>query len=168
VLRTAGNSDLLMQLSGPISDHLRLSGGIRYNTGDADIAQSNIGASYRLGAGKVINADYRHSNPRYGSNMRTLDASFQWPLMPKLYGVGRINYAFVEKRVAESLLGFEYNPGCWSLRSVMQRLATTNTASSNIFFIQLELRGLTQLGPNPLEVLQRNISGYRKSDEILP
>lgn len=164
--RTAGNSDLLMQLSGPVNSRLRLSGGVRYNTNDSDIAESNIGATYTVGTGRVINADYRHSNPRYGSNLRSMDASFQWPLMPKVYGVGRINYSLADNRLTEGLLGFEYNPGCWSLRGVIQNLALSDTKSTKLFFLQLELRGLTQLGPNPLEVLKRNISGYQKSDDI--
>jgi len=49
---------------------------------------------------------------------------------------------------------------------VMQRLATAQNDESNAFFLQLELRGLTKLGPNPLDILTRSISGYAKSDEF--
>jgi LPS-assembly protein len=45
-------------------------------------------------------------------------------------------------------------------------LATTENEESNAFFLQLELRGLTKLGPNPLDILKRSISGYAKSDEF--
>ena len=48
--------------------------------------------------------------------------------------------------------------------SSMRRLIT----ASNAFYLQLELRGLTRLGPNPLDVLKRSITGYAKSDEFDP
>jgi LPS-assembly protein len=78
-----------------------------------------------------------------------------------------MNYSFHDDRLVEGLLGFEYNAGCWSLRGVAQRLATTTDKASNAFYLQLELRGLTRLGQNPLLLLERSISGYTKSDEIL-
>lgn len=165
--RATNSSDILATASAPINARLRLNAGLRYSSADHSIAQGNLGGVYNGGTGKRINADYRYTDPRYGA-LKSLDISFQWPLKPQWYAVGRANYAFVEKRLAEGLIGFEYNPGCWSLRGVVQQLATTTNTANTAFFLQLELRGLTQLGPNPLDVLKRNISGYVKSDDILP
>ncbi|TSA22575.1 MAG: LPS-assembly protein LptD [Betaproteobacteria bacterium] len=165
--RATDASDVLATASAPINARLRLSGGLRYSSADHVLAQGNLGGVYDGGPGKRINADYRYTDPRYGA-LKSLDISFQWPIKPQWYAVGRANYAFVEKRLAEGLIGFEYNPGCWSLRGVIQQLATTTTTANTAFFLQLELRGLTQLGPNPLDVLKRNISGYTKSDDITP
>jgi LPS-assembly protein len=38
---------------------------------------------------------------------------------------------------------------------------------TSAFFVQLELHGLTKLGPNPLDILKRSITGYVQSSEIL-
>jgi LPS-assembly protein len=118
----------------------------------------------------VFNADYRYTKDATNkeNSINQIDLSAQWPLAPKWYGVSRFNYSFRDSRLVEGLGGFEYNAGCWSLRGVLQRLATTEDTASNAFYLQLELRGLTRLGPNPLDVLKRSITGYAKSDEFDP
>lgn len=164
--RGGDSTDLLAHVSGQINSRVRILGGIQFNTDDGDTVKTNLGYTYRDGKGKLFNADYRFTNDKYAAGVDQLDFSWQWPLKPLWYSVGRINYSFQESRLVEGLLGFEYNPGCWSLRGVVQRLATSEAEASNAFFLQLELRGLTKLGPNPLEILKRSIPGYAKSDEF--
>ncbi len=164
--RSAKSTDLLTLVSGQVNDKLRLAAGVQYNTDDGILAKANLGGSWREGAGRVFNVDYRYTNKRYAAPLNQVDLSAQWPLAPKWYGLGRINYSMLDSRLVEGLVGVEYNAGCWSLRSVIQRLRTTENTVSNAFFLQLELRGLTKLGPNPLDILKRSISGYAKSDEF--
>ena len=149
-----------------MNDKLRIGAGLQFNTDDGALAKANFGGSWREGPGRVLNADYRYTNSRYATALNQIDLSAQWPLAPKWYGMGRLNYSLQDSRLVEGLAGVEYNAGCWSLRGVVQRLATTQSTESNAFFLQLELRGLTKLGPNPLEILKRSISGYAKSDEF--
>ncbi len=160
--RSANSSDILAILSGQVTNRLRLSGNLQYSADLGETARFGLGAFYRDGPGRVFNADYRYAQ----ESLDQIDLSAQWPLAPKWYGIGRLNYSFRDSRVIEALGGFEYNAGCWSLRSVMHRLALTQTETSNAFFIQLELRDLTKLGPNPLDLLKRSIPGYAKSDEF--
>ena len=166
VARDGNNTDLLALVTGQLTDQLRISSGFQFNTDNRDLAKANIGGSWRGGPGKVLNADYRYTNEKYATAVNQVDLSAQWPLAPKWYGMGRLNYSIEDSRLAEGLAGVEYNAGCWSLRGVVQRLATANNEASNAFFLQLELRGLTKLGPNPLDILKRSISGYAKSDEF--
>jgi LPS-assembly protein len=163
-LRGKDSTDLLASISGQLTPRLSVRAGLQYDTAESDLSRANLGAGWRDGPGRVINADYRYT---LGS-LNQIDLSFQWPIAPRWHGLGRLNYSVRDSRLVEGLAGFEYNAGCWSLRAVMQRLATTETTANNAFFLQLELRGLTRLGPNPLEVLQRNISGYVQSSEIEP
>ena len=164
----ADTSDLIAQISGQITDKWRIQAGLQWSTSEDDVVKANLGGAYRAGPGRVFNADYRYTKDVVtpDNSVNQIDLSAQWPLAPKWYGVGRLNYSFEDSRIVEGLAGLEYNAGCWSLRGVMQRLATTENDSSNAFFLQLELRGLTKLGPNPLSVLKRSISGYEKSDEF--
>ncbi len=164
--RGGDSTDLLLQVSGQVTDRWRLTSGLQFNTDDGETVKANLGGNYRAGPGRVFNVDYRYINDRYAAGLDQLDVSWQWPLKPKWYGLGRINYSFQESRLVEGLLGFEYNAGCWSLRGVAQRLATSEKDVTDAFFLQLELRGLTALGPNPLDVLKRSITGYAKSDEF--
>lgn len=167
-VRGANVTDLLAQVSGQLTDRWRVDSGFQYNPDDGELVRANFGATYRAGPGRLINADLRYINENYGAGLNQLDLSWQWPIKPGWYGLGRINYSFYDNRLVEGLLGFEHNAGCWSLRGVMQKLATTANQSSQAFYLQLELHGLTQLGPNPLEVLKRSITGYTKSDEFDP
>ncbi len=164
--RGGDSTDLLLQVFGQVTDRWRLTSGLQFNTDDGETVKASLGGNYRAGPGRVLNLDYRYINDRYAAGLDQLDVSWQWPLKPKWYGLGRINYSFRESRLVEGLLGFEYNAGCWSLRGVAQRLATSEKDVTDAFFLQLELRGLTALGPNPLDVLRRSISGYAKSDEF--
>ncbi|MEW6678814.1 MAG: LPS-assembly protein LptD [Pseudomonadota bacterium] len=164
--RSRNSTDLLAMVSGQLNDQLSFSSGMQFNSSNGDLAKANFGASWRDGPGRVLNADYRYANERYATALNQVDLSAQWPLSPKWYGMGRLNYSIEDSRLVEALAGVEYNAGCWSLRGVVQRLATTENDESNAFFLQLELRGLTKLGPNPLDILKRSISGYVKSDEI--
>lgn len=168
--RGSNVTDFLAQASGQITDRWRLATGIQYNPDDGELARANAGAHYQQGPGRVVNLDLRYINDLYTANqnegINQVDLSWQWPLQARWYSVGRLNYSFKDDRLVEGLLGFEYNAGCWSLRGVAQQLAITSDKSSNAFYLQLELRGLTRLGVNPLDVLKRSISGYSKSDEI--
>ncbi|NTV95952.1 MAG: LPS-assembly protein LptD [Thiobacillus sp.] len=164
--RGSNVTDILAQVSGQVTDRWRVDSGFQYNPDDGELARANLGTTYRAGPGKLVNLDLRYINERYGTALNQLDLSWQWPLNPQWHALGRINYSFYDDRLVEGLLGFEYNAGCWTLRGVVQKLVTTTAASSNAFFLQLELQGLTQLGPNPLEVLKRSITGYTKSDEL--
>ncbi len=162
VPRGGNSTDLIAIVAGQLTPKLRLSSSVQFNTDNGELAKANFGGSWRDGPGRVFNADYRYTQ----DSINQIDLSFQWPLKPRWYGVGRLNYSLEDARLVEGLAGFEYNAGCWSLRGVMQQLATTSNTSSSAFFLQLELRGLTKLGPNPLDVLKRSISGYAKSDEF--
>lgn len=78
-----------------------------------------------------------------------------------LYTVGRVNYSLRDSRVTDSILGFEYDAGCWILRLVGERLSTGRSEATTHLLLQLELVGLSRLGSNPLRVLKDNIPGYR-------
>ena len=54
------------------------------------------------------------------------------------------------------------------VRAVAHRFITATQQESTSFQIQLELTGLSRIGINPLETLRQNITGYRRSDEIVP
>jgi peptidyl-prolyl cis-trans isomerase SurA len=75
--------------------------------------------------------------------------------------VGRVNYSMKDSRVTDSMLGLEYDAGCWIARVVAERLSTGRSEATTHIQLQLELVGLSRLGSNPLKVLKDNIPGYR-------
>lgn len=124
------------------------------NTGRNE--RGNIGMSYAPSLGKRFNAGYRYTR----DNIDQFDISAQWPLTRQWSGVGRWNYSLMENRAIETLAGLEYNDGCWAVRMVGQRFATSPSQTTSSLFLQLELTGLGRLGSNPLDLLSRKVPGY--------
>jgi LPS-assembly protein len=79
------------------------------------------------------------------------------------YSVGRLSYSARDARLTDSLLGMEYDAGCWVGRVVAQRVSVGRTQATTRIMFQLELIGLSRisLGSNPLKALKDNIPGYR-------
>mgnify|MGYP006212491627 CR=1 FL=1 len=63
--------------------------------------------------------------------------------------------------VVDSLLGLEYDAGCWIGRIAFERKqSTVSTATSRLLF-QLEFIGLARVGASPLSALRNNIPRYQ-------
>ena len=107
----------------------------------------------------MINAEYRYLRDSF----KNMDVSSQWPLSLRWYGVGRVSYSLLDKKVLESLIGLEYKADCWVFRMGAQRFVTAAQTTSTPIFFQLELNGLSKLGfGNPLESFYKSIPGYTR------
>lgn len=96
-----------------------------------------------------------------------IDLAVQWPLSDKIYALLRQNYSFHDQKFIESLAGFEYHAGCWTLRAVAQRYTRDRDQGDETnFFLQLELNGLGGIGSSPLSELQRSIPGYQTRSPV--
>ncbi|MDA8382868.1 MAG: LPS-assembly protein LptD [Betaproteobacteria bacterium] len=165
-LRTRHTSDVLSEVSGPITTMWNLYGLWEYNPQVRGTAQYDIGTHFTPAPGRVINFDYRYSAATLLPTpaMRMIDVSSEWPITRRITGLMRWNYDFLGARLLEGLAGIEYNGGCWALRLVANHIQTTTSQASNSFFVQLELNGLS-IGENPLDVLRSNIAGYAKTND---
>jgi LPS-assembly protein len=158
-------SDLLAGLSGRLSSRWWVDNHIDYDSDLRRVRSESFNVRYSPAAGKVINLGYRlnrdPSNP-----FKQVDVSGLWPLTDRWYAVARANYSLPDSKLVEGLVGLEYNSCCWSLRMGAHHFTTTEQTTSDGIFLQLELRGLTSLGNNALEVLRRTIPGYVKTSDI--
>ena len=154
-------SDLLLSASGRLNPIWSIDSALEYNEGTHRIVTANYGVQWKPGEKRVLNTEYRYER----GSFELLNLSGQWPIAQRFYGVGRISYSLPERRNTENLLGMEYNADCWVLRMVVQRFATASRNATTSFFLQLELNGLSKLGPNPLEALSKNIPGYQKVNQ---
>ena len=163
----AGNvsrSDFLAALSGQVSDRWTLDSGFQYSASRRQFQKTNVSARYNAEGGRLLNFSYRFTR----ESLKQIDVSTQWPfgrMAPAWTLVARANYSLRDARLIEGLFGVEYNQGCWEFRLVAHRFATAAEKYSNSIQFQLELKGLSKLGVNPLETLKQNIPGYRRSDD---
>ena len=61
-----------------------------------------------------------------------------------LYSVGRVNYSTRDSRLTDSIVGLEYDAGCWIGRVVVERLSTGRSEATTRLLLQLELVGLSR------------------------
>lgn len=132
-------------------------------TRQTDLA--SVGLQYRPALHQVINIGYRYNR---SLDLKQTDLSFAWPLSNHWSMVGRWNYDVQNKVTLESFEGFEYDSCCWSFQIVHRRYITqlntqdaTQTGQANsMFFLQLQLKGLTTIGRHLEDFLQNGILGY--------
>jgi LPS-assembly protein len=155
--------DLALQYSPQLQRTVRSVGSLRWNPGDF----RTVSATYRLTRGLAEQVELGWQWPVWKTAAGRAAAS---PVSGaaggqacggNLYTVGRVNYSLRDSRVTDSILGLEYDAGCWILRLVGERLSTGRSEATTHILLQLELVGLSRLGSNPLRVLKDNIPGYR-------
>jgi LPS-assembly protein len=155
-------SDVLVGLSGQITDRWSLDSAIQYNGDLGRTERYLVAARYRPGPAQILNLGYRFTR----DSLHQVDISTQWPLGANWQALARMNYSLQDRRLLEGLVGLEYTRDCWAVRMVAHRFPTAEQRYTNSFFIQLELTGLSALGINPLETLKQNIPGYVRTSEI--
>lgn len=150
-------SDLLLSANGRLSSVWTMDSAIQYSESERRLSSANYGTQWKPAAKSVLNAEYRYLR----ANFEQLNLSSQWPIGQHFYAVGRVSYSLPERKTTEGLAGIEYNADCWVFRLAGQRFATATKDSTTAIFIQLELNGLSRLGSNPLDALNKNIPGYQ-------
>jgi LPS-assembly protein len=174
-------SDVLMVGSTQIVPRWTFEGTARFSADTQRAARSVLAARYVAPDFRALGVSYRFTR----GQAEQIDLGWQWPLTARaagrsaaapggesrgvagsacsgrLYSVGRINYSMLDSRITDSLVGFEYDAGCWIGRIVAERVSTGRSEATTRLMLQLELVGLSRLGSNPLRVLKDNIAGYR-------
>ena len=153
---SSGKSDFVAAIVGHLTPHISTDANIQMDESKLWIEKLRSGISYRPDVGKVLNLGYRFTR----DILEQVDTSVQWPIYGNWHGVARVNYSLMDDKILAGLAGFEYNSCCWALRFVMQRLTTATQTTTDVVFLQLELKGLMGIGNNPLQVLQGTIPGY--------
>ena len=137
----AGFSDVLLGASVNVHDSWAVDSTVQYNAKTDQSIRSTIGTRYNPGNYRVINAAYRYQRDA----SEQLDVSWQWPINNlwgdmgqdlgagrgqgegRYYSVGRMNYSLNERRLVDTILGVEYDAGCWLARVVLERVQTSTS-----------------------------------------
>jgi LPS-assembly protein len=177
----AGLSDLLLGARVLWDDRWALDANVQVNNQTDRFSRSTFQARYSPSPYRVVNTAYRVNQ----GLSEQVDVGWQWPLSDLLgrqqgdaetawtrtpgqglgpdrwYSVGRLNFSMTDRRLVDTLLGFEYDAGCWIGRIAFERKqSTVSTATSRLLF-QLEFIGLARVGASPLEALRTQIPRYQ-------
>ena len=66
------------------------------------------------------------------------------------------DYSLKDKQIIETIFGLNYNKDCWIFSFTYHKLASAFKDFNNAFFLELKLKGLTNIGPDPTDVIERN------------
>lgn len=171
-----GYSDVLLRGSTRVVEPFNFEGYVRYSPAVDRIVRSIVGMQYTPAPLRTLNLTYRFARDISSQ----WEVSWQWPIyqpagLPQRkewngsaascggawYTVGRVNYNTTDKRVTDSVIGLEYDAGCWIARMAVSRWSTGISEASTQVLMQLELVGLSRLGSNAIGVLRENIPGYQ-------
>lgn len=142
--------------------------------------RTTVGTRYSPSHYRTINAAYRlQRGTREPSEQ--IDIGWQWPLNDlwgdkgqnlgagrgqgagRWYSVGRLNYSLQDRKLVDTVVGFEYDSCCWIGRVVLDRLQSGTTTANTRLLFQIEFVGFSRLavGSNPLRSLKQNIPNYQ-------
>ena len=164
-------SDLLLLGSAHLNQAWWTDSTLQLNSADGKLERTVLRLRYSPGPFRTISASYRLARQQ----SEQVELAWQWPLWGAdrksitggagckgaWYGAGRIQYSLRDKRLTDSVIGAEYDSGCWILRIGAERQSTGRAETTTRLMLQLELVGLSPLGSNALKVLRDNIPGYR-------
>ncbi|MDR2260577.1 MAG: LPS-assembly protein LptD [Azoarcus sp.] len=159
--RTSRRADMLAGISGQISRNSSIESLWQYNPRDYQTERYTATWRYNPGHARAFNISYRYTR----DILRDVDASGQWPLWGKWYGVARLTHSLKDDRLTEMIGGLEYDGGCWVMRVVAHRFATREDEVTTASFLQLELNDFTSIGNNPVNLIKRSVPGYGKINE---
>ena len=162
---------------------------VQFNPKTRRSERSTIGARYQPAPFHVVSAAYRFQR----GTSEQIDIGWQWPLADlwgggsspeaerasaapqapregRWYGVGRLNYSLRDRKLVDTVVGFEYDSCCWIGRVVLERLQNSLVTSNTRLLFQIEFVGFSRLslGSNPLSSLRQNIPGYRTLGDPQP
>ncbi len=155
-------SDVLLGGSLHWDPRFSFDGTVQFNPKTEQSVRSTLQGHYSPGTYRTLSAAYRFQREL----SEQLDLGWQWPIngasadRERWYSVGRLNYSMNDSKLVDSVLGFEYDAGCWLGRVVLERLQTSTVTATQRLMFQLEFVGFARLGVNPLKSLKDNIPGY--------
>jgi LPS-assembly protein len=155
-------SDILAGLSTRLIGNFNLDGLVQYNEQVSKLVQQSITASYRPEVRKLLNASYKRVVNPVDSKATSdqYELSGQWPITRQWYGIARYNFDLISNQVLNRVAGLEYDADCWVVRVVHRHYQNTSVLSTSEIYMQIDFKGFTGLGSNPINLIRFNIPGY--------
>ena len=161
---SASGSDYIAEVSIHVADAWRLDVDYQWDSETDSTARAETSIQYAPQDDRYAGFSYR----RREGLLEQGDLSLVWPVGESWRVIGHYSYSFLEGEVLDQFLGWEYESCCWRLRLIGRRYISRRTGESDSSIsVQLQLRGFSDDGGSPEELLDRGILGYRGFDNTL-
>jgi LPS-assembly protein len=166
------SSDWLFAATGQPLTSLYVDAAVQYSQTDRTIVNSAYTLRYTPALRQNVSVSKRFTKDA----QHAVDVAWQWRLGGNHALLGKVGYSLGVPSVGlaagttDTLLGYEYDAGCWVFRVAAKRYVNTANIKSTSFSVQLDLSGLTQAGGDSgtnsgsLNVLKQNVPNYTPFD----
>jgi LPS-assembly protein len=155
--RTRSTSDMVAEVDLSAFKNWNARFAYQWNPDLQEGERTEAFVQYNPSPGQVLNFGYRFRRDL----LEQVDASTAWPISQKWRGFGRVVYSIQESKVLDQFVGFEYSSCCWAVRFIARRFVSSRTGDAQTSFgIQLELKGLSNVGVDNEAFLREAIRGY--------
>lgn len=154
---TGRRSDLIAQVEVQALRNWNLSTAVQWDTGASRTERAEVRVRYQPEARSVLNLGYRFQDQR----LEQAEFSGAWPVSPQWRLYGRVLYSLRDDQTIEKFAGFEFSSCCWNLRAVARDYVSRRSGERDrSIYLQLELKGLSNVGLAADAFLERAIRGY--------
>lgn len=159
---TLGRSDLVAEAAARLSTTLRARADALWNPLKNEVDKASVRFQYRADRQHILNVSYRWTRE---TRSEQTDYSLFWPLSRRWIAMGRWLYAHRESRTMEALGGLQYTSCCWNLsvlsrRYYVARIGEHPEEYKDSIMVQLELKGLSNVGHSIDQLLRDSIYGF--------
>ncbi|GBU08966.1 LPS assembly OM complex LptDE beta-barrel component [Gammaproteobacteria bacterium] len=159
-------SETIAEGSARLTNSFTTSGSWHWDPRYSETTRFALDLRYKPNSRKIVNLGFRENRDINSRGdildpIRQIDLASFWEFNEQWAVLGRLNYAYTEKRSSDAFLGFEYNDCCISIRA-LGRYNRDNIADPGKFkaYFQIEFTGLGQFGQNTQEIWREGIVGY--------
>jgi LPS-assembly protein len=163
----SSNSGLIAQGKFNFSSHWSLRGGVQLDPENSGLLQAGFDLNFNDTPHHLVNFAYLLDQDRSflnpGEQIQSTDISLLWPLNSHWRLLGRWNRALNLELNLEALAGIEYESCCLAVRTAVRqyRNSPVDAEPQTTFYIEVALKGLSQIGSSLENQLQTSILGYQ-------
>lgn len=168
-LETSTHSNVIVEAVVSPTEPLRFKADILWDPQYDVITRRNFHAQYASDNHHIVNVIYRDSGNRRTAPQavsRQIDSSVLWPITHRWSIIARRYHSLNDRRTLEKMAGLEYGDCCWAFRFLRraEHVAGTDDEMNWGWSMQLELRGLANIGQPVTEIMEDGIVGFRSAE----
>jgi LPS-assembly protein len=173
---SGSSSALVAQLALRLYGHWSVNVGELWDPHTEQTQKTHATLQYRPAPDRVFNLSYTYvqsltpliTEPTSQNSIKQIDSSIAWPLSSRFNVVARELYSLADHTAIETLGGIQYVSCCWRVNLVGRRDIVSRPTEASIqtgekttsVVLQVELNGLSNVGPPATAFLERSIRGY--------
>ncbi|CAK0748746.1 LPS-assembly protein LptD [Gammaproteobacteria bacterium] len=152
-----GRSDVVAEVGARLGKYWTGSSTVQWNQQQGQPEKRTLRLRYQSDRDRIVNISFRNRRDL----LEQTDLSAVWPMGRQWRAVARWNYSIKDSQTLESFAGVRYDTCCWALQFVARRYVNLpGEAPQSDVMLQLELKGLANIGEKLDPLLTNSIFGY--------